>query len=225
MDRMRAVSSIWSATRSTTTGFMRPLRASAFFVAMMSAQHGPTSLMDSPEPGNPRGRAHEQGGVAAVVNDQFGPTTCRPWPRNSKSRPVPPSTPRGSRPSRRRPAHPAALGGAVGPTTTAAAAWSWVEKMLQRPAHLGAEAPASRSAPRSARSCAASRRRARREGLGVGVLARAAPSGRASRARRGGSPCGRTRRARGRRREVDAAPLLETAAGRVRSLRCRGSWS
>ena len=42
------------------------------------------------------------------------------------------STPPASRPSRRRPARPAGASAVpFGPTTTAAAAWSWVEKMLQ----------------------------------------------------------------------------------------------
>ena len=52
-----------------------------------------------------------------------------------------PSTRRGTRPSTRTPARPAGSSGVpCGPTTTAAAASSWVEKMLQRrPADLGAE--------------------------------------------------------------------------------------
>jgi len=49
-----------------------------------------------------------------------------------------------------------AVGGAVGPTAMAAAAWSWVEKMLQEAQRTSApRAPGSRSARRSARSCAA----------------------------------------------------------------------
>ena len=59
----------------------------------------------------------------------FGPSPSRPGRAPARCTT---STPRASRPSRRRPGRPAALGRAVGPTTTAAAAWSWVEKMLQR---------------------------------------------------------------------------------------------
>ena len=58
-----------------------------------------------------------------------------PWGRPRRASAAPgrctTSTPRGSRPSRRRPGRRRLLDGAGGPTTMAAAAWSWVEKMLQ----------------------------------------------------------------------------------------------
>ena len=54
------------------------------------------------------------------------------------------STPRGSRPSRRRPARPAGSSGVpFGPTAMAAAAWSWVEKMLQEAQRTSAPSAAS----------------------------------------------------------------------------------
>ena len=142
---------------------------------------------------------HEQGGVAAVVEDHVrADDLARLVAELEQLLGGPPVLLQGLAlpgEARARPAAPPAV--PCGPTTTAAAAWSWVEKMLQDdPAHLGAEADrASRSARRSARSCAASRRRARRAAAGPRRTRGAAPSGRASRARPAGSPCGRTRRA------------------------------
>jgi hypothetical protein len=69
------------------------------------------------------------------------------------------STPRASRPSRRTPGRRRVVGRCPsGPTAIAAAAWSWVEKMLQLAQRTSApSATASRSARRSGSSCAASR--------------------------------------------------------------------
>ncbi len=82
-----------------------------------------------------------------------------------------------------------------GPTTTAAAAWSWVEKMLHD-AHR-TSAPSATSVSISTAvwivMCSEPVIRAPGSGCGVGELARGSPSAPASRARRGGSPCGRTR--------------------------------
>ena len=97
-----------------------------------------------------------------------------------------------------RPAPPACR---PGRPTTAAAAWSWVEKMLQdaqrtcgaeRDQRLDQHRGLDRHVQRAGDPGAAQR-------LGLGVLARGSPSARASRARRAGSPCGRRRRATGRR--------------------------
>ena len=117
----------------------------------------------------------------------FGPVAV--GPRRAPAR-CTTSTPRASRPSRRRPGRPAGPRPCrSGPTATAAAAWSCVEKMLQRhPAHLGAErGRASRSARRSGSVMCSEPDDAARPSSGccAAVLARAAPSGRASRARRG----------------------------------------
>ena len=121
----------------------------------------------------------------------FGPVAVRPSRAPARCTT---STPRASRPSRRRPGMPA-----VGDAP--AAAWSWVrEDVARAPADLGAERDQrldqhgglDRHVQRAGDARALER-------LRVGVLARGSPSGRASRARRAGSPCGRTRRARGRR--------------------------
>ena len=65
---------------------------------------------------------------------------------------------------------------------------------------------ASRSAPRSGWSCAATRRCGRRPAASAARAPCGAPAGRASRARRGGSRAGRTGRATGRRRGSRGAP-------------------
>ena len=88
-----------------------------------------------------------------------------------------------------------------GPTTAAAAAWSWVEKMLQDdPADVGAERDEGLDQHGGLHGHVQRAGDARAgAAAGSGRTPRAGPSGRASRARRAGSPCGRTRRARGRR--------------------------
>ena len=71
---------------------------------------------------------HEQRRVAAVVDDLVRAAAVRPEQRFARCTT---STPRASRPSRRRPRCRAASRACrSGPTATAAAAWSWVEKML-----------------------------------------------------------------------------------------------
>ena len=110
----------------------------------------------------------------------------------------------------------------------AAAAWSWVEKMLQRrPADLGAERDErldqhgglDRHVQRAGDARALER-------LRVGELARAWTSGRASRARRAGSPCGRSRRARCRRpcsRSSWSVAVMRSPWGRVGRRRRAGA--
>ena len=71
----------------------------------------------------------QQGGVSAVIDDGVRAAAVGPVQHLLGA---PPVLLEASRPSRRRPGHPGGcLGVPSGPTTTAAAAWSWVEKMLQ----------------------------------------------------------------------------------------------
>ena len=72
---------------------------------------------------------HQQRGVTAVVEQHV---RARSRPARSAPARCTTSTPPASRPSRRTPGCPCGLSGVPsGPTATAAAAWSWVEKMLQ----------------------------------------------------------------------------------------------
>ena len=131
----------------------------------------------------------EQRGVAAVVEDHVRAVAVRPGAAPARCTT---STPRASRPSRRRRGcRPRRWRRRRGP--------GW-RRCCRRPSgprrrgderldqHGGLDRHVQRAGdPRAL------------ERLRVGVLARASPSGRASRARRAGSPCGRRRRARGRR--------------------------
>ena len=82
-----------------------------------------------------------------------------------------------------------------GPTATAAAAWSWVEKMLQLAQRTCAPS-ATRVSIRTAVWIGHVQRAGdpgARAAAGIPRTRRGSPSGRASRARRAGSPCGRSR--------------------------------
>ena len=86
------------------------------------------------------------------------------------------------------------------PTTIAAAAWSWVEKMLQLTQRTSAPRAASVSMRTAVCTVMCSEPATFCPSAAVtGRTRDAAPSGQASRARRGRSPCGRTRPATGRR--------------------------
>ena len=76
----------------------------------------------------------QHGRVATVVEDHVGARlrSIRALGPHEDLLGAPPVLLQRSRPSRRRPGTPAGLSTVpVGPTATAAAAWSWVEKMLQ----------------------------------------------------------------------------------------------
>ena len=141
----------------------------------------------------------QQGGVAAVV-EQHVRAGCR-RARSASAR-CTTSTPPASRPSRRRPARRlGVVGGAVradddrgggvvlgGEDVAGDPADVGAERDERLDQHGGLHGHVQRAGDAGARQRLAARR-----------TPRAAPSGRASRARRAGSRCGRTRPARGRR--------------------------
>ncbi len=143
--------------------------------------------------------------VAAVVEDHVRPVVDGAVdgdPATSSSARCTTSTPRASRPSRRTPGHPAGSRRcrSVPPPPRqqrdpASRRCCSSPNALRRRAHS-----ASRSAPRSGWSCGANRRSVRRPAAWSRRTPCAGPSDRASRARRGSSPCARTAPARGRRR-------------------------
>ena len=116
---------------------------------------------------------HEQRRVAAVVEDHVRRRRAA-RPASAAPARCTTSTPRASRPSRRTPARRAGPPAyPSGPTATAAAAWSWVEKMLQL--HQRTSAPSAVSVSISTAvwivMCSEPVMRAPRSGCVGGVLA------------------------------------------------------
>ena len=146
-------------------------------------------------------RCSEQRGVAAVVEDHVRRGRRRATRRCGGCTP---STPPATRPCRRRPACP--------PAAIAAAAWSWVEKMLHDAQRTSAPSAFSVSISTAVWivMCSEPAMRAPFSGWAGGVLLADRHQARASRSRRWRSLCGPSRR--GQPTRGSAAPSL---AGRA----------